>query len=79
MRVPFLRSDPSLVAFLSVQDDKDFAAAKEQTGVAKLTVFNSQEEGAEAWREAVGCILIRTLPELCLNCVLLSGCTINRS
>ena len=51
VRIPFVRGDPSLTAFLSCQDDKDFEAAKEQT--AKLTVMTDQSEGLAAWRDGL--------------------------
>jgi len=54
VRLPFVRSDPAFVAFLSTQDEKEFGVLKEQTGSARLTLFNSQEEGAVSWREGVG-------------------------
>ena len=51
VKIPFVRGDPSLIAFLSCQDDKDFEAAREQT--SKLTVFTDQSEGTVAWREGL--------------------------
>lgn len=43
VRIPFVRSDPSLDVFLSCQDDKNFAEQKEQT--AKLTPEQNVSEG----------------------------------
>ena len=50
-RIPFIKSDASFQSFLSVQDDKEFAAAKEQTGNIDAAVDTN--EGIAVWREAV--------------------------
>ncbi len=50
-RIPVLRSDPSLQAFLSIQDLKEFAAAKEST--ASIEAENDLNEGIQGWRAAV--------------------------
>jgi len=51
VRIPFVRGDPSLTAFLSCNDDKEFEAAKESTG--RLTIFTDQSEGLAAWRDGL--------------------------
>lgn len=49
--IPFVRSDASLLAFLSCQGDRDWQAAKEST--AKATLMTDIAEGTSLWKGAV--------------------------
>jgi len=48
VEIPFLRSDTALLAFLSVQDDRDWEKAQAATSTA--TCFTDQTEGCVMWR-----------------------------
>jgi hypothetical protein len=51
MRIPFVRGDPSVSAFLTLQDQDEFGAAKEQTG--QVPWNKDLSEGIVAWRDGV--------------------------
>jgi hypothetical protein len=52
-RIPFLRTDPSLHAFISLQSEKDFKTAVDQ-GVEKVAAYeNWDNEGLNSWLSAI--------------------------
>lgn len=55
-RIPFLLSDPSLLAFLSIQDPKEFAAA--QTKTSQIHAASDSNEGIVQWRAALSSFIL---------------------
>ena len=51
IQIPYVRGDPSVLAFLSVQNEKEFEAAKTATAIPDL--FTDTSAGAIKWRDAL--------------------------
>jgi len=51
VQIPYVRGDPSVLAFLSVQNEQEFDAAKAATAIADL--FTDTSAGAIKWRDAL--------------------------
>ncbi|GMH77840.1 hypothetical protein TrST_g12448 [Triparma strigata] len=51
VQIPYVRGDPSVLAFLSVQNESEFDAAKTATAIPDL--FSDTSAGAIKWRDAL--------------------------